>query len=215
LHLTLGPALINTQGPGTSEVERVYVRAWELGRQVGDTPQRFTALWGLWYVRQTRWLPQARALGEELLGVAQELQDPMLFLEAHRALGNTLIWLGEVGLAHTHFTHGLARYAPQPQRDHALRWGQDSGVTCRGLGALSLWLLGYPDQARQWSDEALVWARALAHPFTLSQALVLSALLQQLLGQASVAQERLEAQQALCTEHGFAVYLAWGTVLQG
>jgi predicted ATPase len=30
-----------------------------------------------------------------------------------------------------------------------------------------------------------------------------------------VTQERAEAQRALCTEHGFAYYLTWGTVLRG
>jgi len=136
-------------------------------------------------------------------------------LEAHRALGNTLTWKGELGLAHTHFTQGLALYDPQRHRAHALRWGQDSGVVCRGLGAMILWLLGYPDQARQWSDEALVQARAFSHPFTLSQALLMSTFLQQFLRQAPVAQERVEEQLALCTEHGFASYLAWGTILRG
>ena len=49
LHLTLGPALINTRGANAPEVERVYIRACEIGRQVGDTTQLFPALWGLWY----------------------------------------------------------------------------------------------------------------------------------------------------------------------
>src|SRR5262249_35778975 len=31
-------------------------------------------------------------------------------------------------------------------------------------GAVALWLLGYPDQAVQWSQEALTQARELAHP---------------------------------------------------
>src|SRR5262249_5071228 len=82
-------------------------------------------------------------------------------------------------------------------------------------GALSLWLLGYPDQARQWIDDALVQTRVLAHPFTLQQTLLISASLQQWIGQTSVAQEHLEAQRALCAEQGFALYLAWGTIHRG
>jgi len=160
-------------------------------------------------------LQQARTRGEELLSVAQQQHDPLLRLEAHRALGNTLIWLGELDLALTHDTHVLALYDPQQHRAHALRWGQDSGIACRSGGAVLLWLLGYPDQARQWSDDALGWARALAHPFTLQQSLLFSTILQQGLGQTAVAQEHLEAQLALCTEQGFALYLAWGTVFRG
>jgi predicted ATPase/class 3 adenylate cyclase len=148
LHLTFGPALSNTRGPAAPEAERVYVRACELCRQVGDRPQLFPALWGLWYGHMAgAKLQRARELGEELLSLAQQLQDPMLSLEAHRALGNTLFWRGEPGLAHTHAQHGLALYDPQQMRAHALRYGQDSGVACRLFGALCLWLLGYPDQA--------------------------------------------------------------------
>jgi predicted ATPase len=33
--------------------------------------------------------------------------------------------------------------------------------------------------------------------------------------EAAVTQERTEVQRALCTEHGFAYYLTWGTVLRG
>jgi predicted ATPase len=159
LQITLGPALMNTRGSGAPEVECLYIQACELCRQVGDTQQLFPALWGLWYVHLAAGkLLRARALGEELLGVVQRLQDPVLLLEAHRTLGNILFFLGEVGLAHTHMKQGLALYDPQQMHAHAVRYGQDSGVTCRLFGALNLWPLGYPDQARQWSEAAFTHA---------------------------------------------------------
>jgi predicted ATPase len=100
-------------------------------------------------------------------------------------------------------------------RDHAVRYGQNPGVFCRLFGAVTLWLLGYPDQAWQWSEAALTHAQELCHAYTLMQALCFSALLHLLRREAAVAQERAEAQRALCTEHGFAVYLAWGTIEWG
>jgi predicted ATPase/class 3 adenylate cyclase len=216
LHLTLGPALGSIKGPMAPEVERVYIRACELGRHVGDTPQRFPALWGLWYCYHAGGQYQrARALGEELLGLAGQLQDPLLSLEAHRALGNTLSFRGEVGLAYTHAQHGLALYDPQQMRAHALRYGQDSGVACRLFGALCLWMLGYPDQARQWNEVALTRAQGLSHAYTLAQTLLFSSILHQWRGEASTAQERVEALLALCAKHGFAMYRLWGTVLRG
>jgi len=160
-------------------------------------------------------LQTAREVEEELLGLARQLQNPVLFVEAHRTLMVPLTWLGEFGLALTHAQHGLALYDPQQMRDHAVRYGQDSGITCRLFGAVLLWLLGYPDQAWQWSKEALTYAQRLLHAFTLNQALLFSALLHQLRREAAVAQEQAEAQVALCTEHGFVSYLAWGTILRG
>ena len=118
-------------------------------------------------------------------------------------------------MALTHAQHGLARYDPQQMGDHAVRYGQDSGVACRTVGAVTLWLLGYPDQARQWSEAALLHAQGLGHAFTLAQALLLLALLHLLRREAAVAQERAEATRALSTEQGFALYLPWGTIEWG
>jgi len=194
LQLTLGPALGSTRGPMAPEVERVYIRACELGRHVGDTTQRFPALWGLWYCYHAGGQYQrARALGEELLGLAGQLHDPLLSLEAHRALGNTLSFHGELALAYTHAQHGLALYDPQQMRAHALRYGQDSGVACRLFGALCLWMLGYPEQARQWNEAALTQAQGLSHAYTLAQTLLFSTILHQWRREASIAQERADA----------------------
>jgi predicted ATPase len=209
-------ALLSTRGSASPEVERVYVRAGELGRQVGDAPQLFAALWGLSYSHMSRaQLQTACEVGEELLGVARQLQDPVLLLEAHRTLVLPLTILGEFGLALTHAQHGLALYDPQQMRAHALRYGQDSGVSCRLFGAWCLWLLGYPDQARQWSEAALTDAQRLMHAFTLAQALLFAVIVHHLRREAAVVQERFEALRALCAEHRFAYYLAWGIVLQG
>ena len=48
LLLALGPALIATKGPAAPEVEQTYARARTLCAQVGETPQLFQALRGLW-----------------------------------------------------------------------------------------------------------------------------------------------------------------------
>jgi predicted ATPase len=120
-----------------------------------------------------------------------------------------------LGLAHTPAQHGLALYDPQQMGVHALHYGQDSGVACRLFGALCLWMLGYPDQACQWNEVALTQAHGLRHAYTLAQTLLFSTILHQWRREASIAQERVEALLALCTEHGFAMYLLWGTVLRG
>jgi predicted ATPase len=76
-------------------------------------------------------------------------------------------------------------------------------------------LLGYPDQARQWQEAALTQAQELRHAYTLAQALLFSTILHQWGREATMAQEQAEALGALCTEHGFAQYLAWSTILRG
>ena len=145
---TLGPALSNTKGPAAPEVLHAYARARELCQQVGETPQRFQVLRGLWYFYLHRVeLQTARELGEQLLTLAQHVGDPALLLEAHYALGNTLNYLGEFAAARAHFEQGIALYDRQQHRAHAFRYGQDPGVICHAYAALTLWWLGYPEQA--------------------------------------------------------------------
>ena len=52
--------------------------------------------------------------------------------------------------------------------------GHDPGVCAGYIGALSEWLLGYPEKALASVAEALALAERLAHPFTLSLALLQS-----------------------------------------
>jgi DNA-binding winged helix-turn-helix (wHTH) protein len=48
LQIALGPALMATKGHAAPEVETAYARARELCQRMGDTPQVFPVLWGLW-----------------------------------------------------------------------------------------------------------------------------------------------------------------------
>ena len=51
--------------------------------------------WGLWWFYKVRGeLQTARELGEQLLSLAQRAQDPALLLQAHQALGQTVILAG-------------------------------------------------------------------------------------------------------------------------
>ena len=77
VQMTLGMALRATKGQAAPEVERLYTRARELCEQVGEPPQLFRVLWGLWQVYNTRGDYQTmRALGEQLLSLAQRLARP-------------------------------------------------------------------------------------------------------------------------------------------
>jgi predicted ATPase len=100
LQTTLGLAMMAVKGYASPEVEHAYARARTLCQQVGDTPQFFTVLRGLWWFYLLRaGLQTARELGEQLLSLAQRAHDPALLLEAHYALGNTLNYLGEFAAA--------------------------------------------------------------------------------------------------------------------
>ena len=113
LQVTLGPALAATKGYAAPEVERAYTRARVLCQQVGETSQLSSVLLGLWAFYLDRAEHQAaRELGEELLSLAQRQQDRTLLLWAHRILGESLEWLGELALARRHLEQGIMLFSP-------------------------------------------------------------------------------------------------------
>jgi predicted ATPase len=217
IQITLSMALRVTKGGGAAEVERLYTRARELCEQVGELPQLFRVLWGLWLVYYQRGAYQMmRTLGEQLLSLAQRLHDPDLLLEAHHALWATLFFGGELAAARPHLEQGLRLYEPQRHRAHAALYsGHDPGVCCRAVAAPRLWLLGYPDQAVASSRAAVALAQQLAHPLTLTIALYLAAILHHLCREALLTQARAEAGMTIATEQGFPQQLAYARTLQG
>jgi len=217
VQMTLGSALKATMGQATPEVERLYTRARALCEQVGEPPQLFRVLWGLWGVYGARGEVQTeRALAEQLLSLAQRLHDPDLLLEAHHALWATLFTSGELAAAQPHLDQGLRLYEPQRHRAHAALYsGHDPGTCCRQQAALGLWLLGYPDQAVASSQAALALAQQLAHPLSLTLALYWAAMLHHLRREAPLTQARAEAAMTIATEQGFPQELARATPLRG
>jgi class 3 adenylate cyclase/predicted ATPase len=216
LYVALGPALTATKGQAAAEVEHAYARARELCRQVGETPQLFQVLFGLWGFYEAQGaLQTALELGEQLLTLAQRVPDPALLLEAHHALGATLFWRGEVSPAGAHFAQGIALYDPQQHRSLALLYGEDPGVVCRSYAARVLWFLGHPDQALTRSHDALTLAQEVAHPFSHTYALICAAALHQFRRERHTTQAQAEVATRLATEQGLPYWGAWGTILWG
>jgi class 3 adenylate cyclase/predicted ATPase len=216
LQIDLGPPLISTQGYAAPEVEQAYTRARELCQQVGETPQLFSVLHGLWLFYFVRGeLQTGYELGEQLLTLAQRVQDHAFLLEAHRALGTILFFRGELASAHAHLEEGATLYDFRQHRSLTFLYGQDSKVTCLGYAAWALWLMGYPDQAQARSHEMLTLAQELAHPFTLVFALQWAAYVHRFRREGPLLQKRVEEVVTLAREHGFAQRVATGTILQG
>ncbi len=217
LRLAQGNALVVTRGFGDPQVRRAYARAQEMCQQVGQTPQLFQALFGLWVYYGTRAEHQvARELGEQLLQLAQRAGDRDLLLQAHHALWISLFAVGEHASAHSHVEQGLALYDPGHHRSLVHRYGgHDAKVCSLAWGGPALWCLGYPDQALRRSREALAFARELSHPVSLTLALKWLAALHQLRREEEAVQEWAEAAIVLASEQRLPLWLGWAGSLRG
>ena len=217
LQLALGPALIAVKGLAAPEVEQAYTRARDLCDIVGDPPELFPALWGLWAVHLVRAeLRRASELAEQLLRRAQSKRDPVRVIYARMARGSTSYFMGQFVLAREHFEIAISLYDPKHHRPLAFRYGgADAGVRCLSYAAWTLWQLGYPDQALNRANEALALAQVLSHPFGLAWAEVFVDVLRQLRGEVRATQETAERLSALSAEHGLADFFAFATILHG
>ena len=216
LHITLGAALGMTKGPGAPEVEHAYTQARALCQQVGETPELVPVLFGLWRFYHARaQLYTARELGETLLRLAQQAQDPALAVLAHYALGFTKFSLGALPAARQDLEDGIARYMPEQRQASVFHMGQDPGVACRLYAAATLWLLGYPAQSLARLHEALTLAHELSHPFSLAHAQSLAAWVAQFRRDVPAVHEHAEAAVALATAQGFPQWVAQGTSFRG
>jgi predicted ATPase len=216
LHMALGVALQIAKGHAAPEVEHAYTRAYALCQQVGESPELFQVLFGLClFYRVRSQLQTARELGETLLHLAHRSHDPALTVAAHLVLGYTWCLLGMLPAARAHLEEGIAHYTPDQRRAPVFRTGQDPGVACRAYAALTLWLLGYPEQALAHLHEALALAQALSHPPSLAFARCWVATVSQLCRDVPAVHAHAEAAVTLATEQGFPLWIAHGTPVRG
>jgi predicted ATPase len=216
LRIALGVSLIATTGYTTPEMNHTYIRARELCQQVGETPQLFAVLRGLWlfYTLRAEY-ETARELANQGLRLAQDLEESALLLGAYQDLGFFSLWPGEWGAARGHFERAMTFYDSRQHRSYVTLYEADLGVWALSEAALALWCLGYPDQALQKSNEALTLVQKLAHQNTLGWALECAAWLHQYRREPQETQVRAEAAIALSDEHGFPLWLAYGMAFHG
>ena len=213
---TLGPVIMATQGYGSSEAARIYHRARELCQLVGDTEDIYPVLFGVYL------LDLVRARYQELIDVANELLeraqhagDSGARAAGHMALGVSLVQAGQPSLACQHFEQSLAEYDREQHLPLAFRYGLEIGATANAYWAWSLWLLGYPDQALERGRQTLALLDQVKHPYTELRGLYWNAVLHAFRRGWPIVDERAAGAMRLAGEHGFALVLAAGQIMQG
>jgi predicted ATPase len=215
LQLALGTPLNVTRGFASSELAKVFTRARQLSQQVGETSRLGPVLYGLFafYLGRAE-LPTARELGEQLLALAHRIQDPGTSLMSRFVMAVTLLKQGDFGKAREHAEQGMSLY-DRYREQRAVWWAHHFAVGCLDFLGRVLWLLGYPEQARRRTQEALTLAQEMALPLTQAEALSYAAWFHQALGERQAAAERAAALVTLCTEQGFLLWQASGTIVRG
>jgi class 3 adenylate cyclase/tetratricopeptide (TPR) repeat protein len=213
LQLPLGIALQVVRGYTAEAAKRALVRARELCERLGDPPELFQVLHGLWSLHLLRGERQETfGLAKQLLVRAEAACDSGQLLMAHAAVGMSLAETGDFRSVRAHLEKGISFYDRVGHRPPGL---DDDLIAGLCYLAVTLLALGYPDQALEKSNRAVALSEELGRPFLLTFALQFSGLLRKELREPHTAQQLAERVIELSTEHGFAFWLAQATSLRG
>ena len=202
-----GVALLATKGWYAPEMGSAFQRARELCESLDDDPRLFSVLYGLWSFHLVRGEhPKASNYSDEMIRLAPRIRNDGISAEAHWASGCTRFFKGQFAEAHTSLERGIGLYDLQKDRLLAFEFGQDPCVSCLCFDAMTLWMLGYPDQADKRAQEAITLARSLGYPFTRTWCLCMIAMYYSMRREYDAANVLVQEGLELTKEYGFAFF---------
>ena len=210
LQVTLAFSFLWTQGYASPETGTNMARAKELCEALGDATSLYPVIWGLWvYYLCKGDLKVARETAEQLLSIPRNPEDPVLLVGAHMSLGFTLEHQGELVASRQHFDEVIRLYDSAQHSRYVQLYRVEPGIQSESEMVRTLWLLGFPDQARRKMEETLARAQTLAIPLSLAFAQRAAASLYQNLCLPEKARDIGEACIALCDAYGIMLEKAW------
>jgi predicted ATPase len=217
LQAPLAVVLTAARGWGAPEVAPTIERARELCAKVGSVADQFFVLWNLWGFRLLRLeLDKCWQLADEAMGLlAGSPEGRELMAEAHWIPGCTAYYAGDFATARGHFETSLGLYDAERAKAHTRRTGQNVSVLCRCHSALSLWEMGFPDQALQRAEAMMQFARELGHHFSLAMALYFRRRLHQYCRLESQVRQSVEEEYTLCHQRGFGFWETHALLARG
>jgi len=160
--LALSHALTATFGWASRELEAACIRARDLCKRLENGPglmQALLTLSGMYFLRGNH--RESVQVADAVLDVTLPTNNPLLEIEARHAISFPTYFLGDFVGTREHAEKGLALYTPERERAVVATFHVPSSFACAHILSLSLWFLGYPDQARKTHRDAWVIADTL------------------------------------------------------
>jgi predicted ATPase/class 3 adenylate cyclase len=223
LQVALINPLMHVKGYAAPEAKAAAERARlliEEAEALGEPPQDpsllFSVLYGHWVVPALAFDGDlARELAGQFLDLAEKRGTTLGRMIAHRLMGYSLLYTGDLVLARTHFDKAIEVYDRVEHRPLATRFGQDSEVAILAYRSRILWLLGYPDVAKADAEYSLKHAREIGQAATLMFALTMTSFTQILCGNYATATAYAQEVGTLAEEKGALMWKAANMINQG
>ena len=216
IQLALGIPLIAVQGYASAETREAFSRARTLCLKLGNIPEYFQALFGLW---GHSWMSgkndDALRMADEFLSRSQALSDPVLPIVAHRVMGSTLLTVGDFQSSANHFEETIKLSHSKGKQPLYNLYMVEPQVASLLLLSWDMWFLGYPDQSLSRVSEALALAQELSHPYTIAFAHYMISVVHLLRGDAARALESAEKSFEVSQEQRFSLYAILSRISRG
>jgi serine/threonine protein kinase/tetratricopeptide (TPR) repeat protein len=210
-----GLLLTATRGMGAPEARLCYERVEALCQSPNRPKPLYSALMGQWLFHLiTDRLPQTMQVAQRIYALAQEQNDPVLMFGAHRALSGTYYFWGDFEAARHHATLGLEiwRSGGMPP---AVEEASVPAVSSLFYKALCDWHFGEIASCQATMVQSIALAQELNNTHALAGALYLAAALAHLERDPAEVERLASNLTELSARHGFAFWLAGGTILRG
>ncbi len=215
LQTSLARVLMVVRGM-TEEVEEAFTRALDMCAGHGEVPELLPVLRGLssFYVYQSEF-GKAAATAEQMLGLAERSDDADARIEGHLVMGVSLAFLGQLRSGMENLEKGIAAFDREQHASRPFQLGNNSGVVCFTTSAMVLWMLGFPDQARERGHEAIALAEELDHPSSVAYANFHTGLIHLWRREPDEVEACARAVIEVAEEHDFQLWRAVSSCLRG
>jgi predicted ATPase len=163
LRTAIGLALSYTEGPGTAAEDQLK-KAKTIAQKSGDTAHELKVLWMLYGISGNYGdYRKELAYAEMYDATARTSTDAMAEFRRHRILARSLGDVGQHSLAREHLELALQTDRASMPRFPLNAYEIDDWIAARAILSRSLWLQGFPDDAKREADECIGEAMQLGH----------------------------------------------------
>ncbi|TWU46790.1 protein kinase domain-containing protein [Rubripirellula reticaptiva] len=213
----LGVHLQSIHGYIAPEVRENYERALELCEILNDPLEKFPVLYGLFrYFMLQSQLDKANELASQLLALSSQTGRASHIVVAHRAIGSTLVYQGELLRARKHLEQVLSMEATADLRAEVAKIDVvDLWVTSRSYLAWALWLMGDTERSLAESERAIAEGQQLKHPTAYILPVGFSQWLHQFRNDVDRTEQTCDLSDQLGEKYGFPFWNAWTLAIRG
>jgi len=215
LQVPLSMAYLSRRGHSADETLEAFQKALSIADKVGETPMRYSILYGLWVAAGTRG-PHSDALRSalELVEHTANASNTPPMVVANRVAGASHWFMGNFVEAERYFGVALANYDPIAHAGLANQFGQDIGVTIHTFEAFNSLMLGQTRRAAIHLDKAESLAKSTGHIQTICYLLVMRNLFDMMSGDRPNCERCLNELAPLVQEHNLGLWLAFLPMLE-